>query len=192
MYAESTVSTYVRHSISQVIDNIQITDTAGFLKNGVSSEQILRSIVEQVLFYALIIVINSQDAPRDYKHYYHIWDAVKVIVDLFGNTVLDHVGILFTHAHHSQPDRANRNTNQIRDRIAQSTSYLIIGHVPSWEIDTYPEQLAEIGASPLYIQKRTFEVNVALEDIVRWIRMQPPCITANAVYGGGAGTATTP
>ena len=187
MFRPSATATSTAHrhgvDICTVID-ISIHDTPGLMDAGgvEQDEANIRLIVEHArnLGYmnALVLVVNEQ-APRLDDG---MQNAIKLLVDSFGPSVLAYTCLVFTRADgRVAPNESLAKVAEIAALIQKRTG-VTIRHLPAYQIECQPDSW-QGRLMPQAIEELRTQAATTCRDLVRWARSKPQLDTSDAVIG---------
>lgn len=162
----------------KVIDTPGLMDTRGVTKDEAHIRHIVDKARLERMLHAVVLVVNEQ-APRFDSG---MQDAVKLLVDSFGPSVLAHMGILFTRAYGQKSrQQAAVQAETIKRLISEKTGTPVV-HLPFWQIDANPEQRLVMGVPEEKIAECKAALSTSLSELDRWVRTQTSLDTSGAIY----------
>ena len=173
----ASVSSHTHTPVQCQVDgqSLVLVDTPGLMDSGGLSkdESNITAIVNDIrggsYVNAFLLVINEQ-APRFDAG---MQDAVELLVDSFGVACLSHMGFVFTRATGLvSSEEAGQKATEFATIIA-NRCHASVNHMPHWQLDCHPEQLARMGASDACIVERQATVCAAVDELLRRARAKP-------------------
>ena len=164
---------------------IAVTDTPGLLDAaGVAQdEKNIRQIVDyarnQNEVHGFILVINEQNPRLEGP----VQDAIKVLVDSFGSQIMNNFGIVFTRSTTRTKEESVQWVDREAKRMLEMKLGFSIRHIPSWQGDNHPEDLAVLKVPQEQIEKNKAQSKTALLEMTRWVTTLHGIPTADAKYG---------
>ena len=130
----------------QITDNPGLMDTGGVTQDEANIVKIVVHAKEVGKQKGFILVVNSQADRFDAG----MQSAVKLLVDSFGPQLLTHMGILFTKEMRKDVASLQIKATELKEAISALTGYPI-SHMPFWLVDSFPEELNDVGSPRSYI-----------------------------------------
>ena len=158
------------------VPGTKVTDTPGLMDtNGVEKDE--ENISKIVRYVRALVSVNEQADRFDSG----MQDAVKLLVDSFGPTCMNNMGIVFTKAYGVISSEISRKrAAQIAELITKRTGFTV-PYIPSWQIDCKPEEIATtFGLPQSEIAKRTTKRDDTLKEVLRWAWGNNPIDTTGA------------
>lgn len=174
---------HTQATASILAQGVNINDSPGLMDTMGKDEDAakIRAIVAYLMFLgyinALILVINEQ-APRCDSS---LQDAIKLLLDCFGNRVVGHIGLAFTRSIGLKTAEASRAWVRECCRLLSERTGYQVPEFPSWQLDLKPEAMALLGVPAERIEESKQRTNQALFDMLQWARTKPEMPTADMV-----------
>lgn len=158
----------------RITDTPGLVDTRGYQQDDRNIDIIVNHIKREQVNHGFLLVINEQ-APRFDKA---MQDSVKRLLDSFGEEMLTQLGIVFTKSwFKSHADSAHFVENQIIPMIQALHMNLSVPRLPSWQIDSHPEQLRRFEVPEEVLVKQHQRNKESILSILQWLENNPPMST---------------
>lgn len=152
-------------------DRIRIVDTPGLMDNEGSTHdeanmvEIVKHAQQMGYVHGFLLVINEQSPRFDSG----MQDAVRLLVDTFGATMMNHLGVVFTRSTLRTSEETLAWMQSFRELLSARLERPVPHHIPHWRVDSKPEQLLWRGVSEDEVARRHMLNKVAIHDVRQWL-----------------------
>jgi len=165
-------TSFTAQPVAQTVAGVKIIDTPGLLDTGgVSQDEAnIQKIVEMVrqegFVNALLLVVN-EECPRFDDG---MQNAVKLIVDSFGENSVHRLGIVFTKASGKRSRKQAKQRAQEIGRLMEDRLGYAVPGLPCWQVECHPEELSALRVPSEVIAAQHEATENALQGMIRWVR----------------------
>lgn len=165
-----------------VIDFPGLMDSAGEDKDIENLKKIVnfcRTLGQQgPVRLGFIMIVNDQ-CPRFDSG---MQNASKLLYDSFGPKMLANSCIVFTRSFSLNKSEESRQKTKDIVSTMVSRGIQVGGHTPCWQVNSRPEDLADMGVSDDIIMKHHTRNNQCVNEIARWAASLLEIDVSNAIY----------
>lgn len=158
----------------RITDTPGLVDTRGFAQDDQNINTIVAHIKREQINHGFLLILNEQ-APRFDKA---LQDAVKRLMDSFGEGMIAQMGIVFMKAwQKTEIESKLYVANKVVPMIQALNMNLSIPTLPSWQLDGHPESLSRFNDSEAFLSSRHAANARAIGSILQWLQGNPPMST---------------